>query len=59
MMLMDDAEGLQVRGIQGQPPASTLVDSKDLYPDEARKYPPVTAGEYLKERLAQIYGKEP
>ena len=38
------------------PPSTTWVDSKDLFPDEPNKYPPVSAGDYLKQRLEQIYG---
>lgn len=39
------------------PSANTMVDPKDLYPDEHPKYQPVTAGQYLKDRLENIHGK--
>ncbi|GAA4651269.1 oxidoreductase [Kistimonas scapharcae] len=37
------------------PAQDTVIDSRDLFPDESPLYPPTTAGEHLTERLNQAY----
>ncbi|OQX38110.1 MAG: hypothetical protein B0D91_05035 [Oceanospirillales bacterium LUC14_002_19_P2] len=37
------------------PAKETIIDSRDLFPDEPPLYPPITAGDHLSERLNQAY----
>ena len=37
------------------PAQDTVIDARDLFPDESPLYPPTTAGEHLTERLNQAY----
>ena len=37
------------------PAKDTIIDSRDLFPDESPLYPPISAGDHLTERLNQAY----